>query len=143
MHLRGSQICRAKPSARSSALLARFPLPPANRHSISPSDEEARKKFPDCKARSPVPPGARSPACGRRSKRRHRDAHDVCYVIADAVALTGDFIFVRSIGRPDLAGKTAEWTVDLWNSLHAVKRAYADDQSVEDLEIGRNRCALS
>jgi rhodanese-related sulfurtransferase len=33
----------------------------------------------------------------------------VSYLVGD-VALTGDFIFVNSIGRPDLGGKAAEWT---------------------------------
>ncbi len=51
----------------------------------------------------------------------------VSYVIADAVALTGDFIFMTSIGRPDLAGKMAEWTADLWHSLKTVKRAWRPD----------------
>lgn len=37
--------------------------------------------------------------------------------IADDAILTGDFLFVGSIGRPDLAGKTEEWTGWLWDSL--------------------------
>ncbi len=35
--------------------------------------------------------------------------------------LTGDFVFVASVGRPDLAGKTREWTADLWASLEAAR----------------------
>jgi glyoxylase-like metal-dependent hydrolase (beta-lactamase superfamily II) len=50
----------------------------------------------------------------------------VCYVIGDAAALTGDFIFVVSVGRPDLAGKTTEWTADLWRSLQWARRAWPD-----------------
>jgi glyoxylase-like metal-dependent hydrolase (beta-lactamase superfamily II)/rhodanese-related sulfurtransferase len=48
----------------------------------------------------------------------------VCYTIDEVVALTGDFIFVGSIGRPDLAGRTEEWTADLWESLELAKRTW-------------------
>lgn len=41
----------------------------------------------------------------------------------DAIAFTGDFLFIASIGRPDLAGRTEEWTADLWRS---VQRARSD-----------------
>lgn len=37
--------------------------------------------------------------------------------VADAFALTGDFLFVGSIGRPDLGGRAASWTAELWTSL--------------------------
>jgi len=40
----------------------------------------------------------------------------------DAFALTGDFIFVGSVGRPDLGGKTEEWTGVLFGSLEAARR---------------------
>ena len=43
------------------------------------------------------------------------------FVVDDEVALTGDFIFVGSVGRPDLAGKTAEWTERLWDSLERAR----------------------
>ena len=46
----------------------------------------------------------------------HTDGH-VTYVVDDTAAFTGDFIFVASVGRPDLAGKTDEWTAILWTSL--------------------------
>jgi glyoxylase-like metal-dependent hydrolase (beta-lactamase superfamily II) len=42
----------------------------------------------------------------------------------DRFALTGDFIFVASVGRPDLGGKTEEWTKVLFESLKAAKRAW-------------------
>ena len=44
------------------------------------------------------------------------------YLIGTAAALTGDFIFIRSVGRPDLAGKASAWTAQLWESLQAVRR---------------------
>ncbi|MEM8884158.1 MAG: MBL fold metallo-hydrolase [Planctomycetota bacterium] len=46
----------------------------------------------------------------------------VTYFIDNAVALTGDFIFIDSVGRPDLGGKTEEWTGVLWKSLEEARR---------------------
>ena len=34
----------------------------------------------------------------------------MCFRLGDAAVFTGDFVFVRSVGRPDLGGKQAEWT---------------------------------
>ncbi|HEU4725093.1 MAG TPA: MBL fold metallo-hydrolase [Candidatus Eisenbacteria bacterium] len=48
----------------------------------------------------------------------------VSYVAGTDVALTGDFIFVNSIGRPDLGGKAAEWTKLLWASLERARREW-------------------
>ena len=49
----------------------------------------------------------------------------VTYVLDNhCAALTGDFIFVNSVGRPDLGGKTAEWTGVLWNSLERARREW-------------------
>ena len=73
----------------------------------------------------------------------------VTYFAGDRVALTGDFIFVNSIGRPDLGGKAAEWTKELWKSLERARREwspptrlypahYASDQEREaDRSVGR------
>ncbi|MCK6459148.1 MAG: MBL fold metallo-hydrolase [Planctomycetes bacterium] len=46
----------------------------------------------------------------------------VTFKCGDAFALTGDFIFVGSVGRPDLGGKTEEWTKVLFESLRRAKR---------------------
>lgn len=51
----------------------------------------------------------------------------VTYMVDDAVALTGDFVFVISIGRPDLAGKTEEWTAALWRSIERARREWPPD----------------
>jgi len=45
----------------------------------------------------------------------------VTYLAGD-VALTGDFIFIRSVGRPDLGGKLDEWTPVLWRSIERAKK---------------------
>jgi glyoxylase-like metal-dependent hydrolase (beta-lactamase superfamily II)/rhodanese-related sulfurtransferase len=47
----------------------------------------------------------------------------VTFLAGDA-ALTGDFIFVQSVGRPDLGGKSDEWTPVLWNSLERARREW-------------------
>lgn len=45
----------------------------------------------------------------------------------DGIALTGDFIFVQSIGRPDLAGKTDTWARLLWQSLERARGSWPGD----------------
>lgn len=48
----------------------------------------------------------------------------VSHVAGDSVALTGDFIFVNSIGRPDLGGMAEAWTKELWASLERARREW-------------------
>jgi glyoxylase-like metal-dependent hydrolase (beta-lactamase superfamily II) len=58
---------------------------------------------------------------------RHTPGHtegSVTYCVGDHIALTGDFIFVKSVGRPDLGGKTEEWAAVLWTSLVEAKRSW-------------------
>jgi glyoxylase-like metal-dependent hydrolase (beta-lactamase superfamily II) len=45
----------------------------------------------------------------------------VTYLIGDEVAFTGDFLFVASVGRPDLGDRTEEWTPVLWRSLERAR----------------------
>jgi glyoxylase-like metal-dependent hydrolase (beta-lactamase superfamily II)/rhodanese-related sulfurtransferase len=40
------------------------------------------------------------------------------YVVSDRAALTGDTLFIESVGRPDLADQTKEFADDLYSSLH-------------------------
>lgn len=57
---------------------------------------------------------------GREIVVEHTPGHtegSVCYRIADNAVLTGDLIFIRSVGRPDLGGKLDEWTPILWRSV--------------------------
>jgi len=49
-------------------------------------------------------------------------------LIADeGLALTGDFLFVRSIGRPDLAGHAKAWAELLWHSLERARETWPGD----------------
>jgi glyoxylase-like metal-dependent hydrolase (beta-lactamase superfamily II)/rhodanese-related sulfurtransferase len=69
--------------------------------------------------------------------------------VADDAVLTGDFLFVSSIGRPDLAGKTEEWTGALWESLVRARETWpdeivvypahyaSDEERNADLSVGR------
>src|SRR5262245_62123080 len=45
----------------------------------------------------------------------------IALVADDGIALTGDFLFVKSIGRPDLAGQAESWAKLLWRSLERVR----------------------
>jgi glyoxylase-like metal-dependent hydrolase (beta-lactamase superfamily II) len=41
-------------------------------------------------------------------------------LVDEEYLLTGDILFVASIGRPDLAGKAEDWVSDLQNSLYGI-----------------------
>lgn len=49
------------------------------------------------------------------------------FVIDDQFLLTGDILFIDSIGRPDLAGKAEDWVGDLRNTLYKRYKELADD----------------
>jgi glyoxylase-like metal-dependent hydrolase (beta-lactamase superfamily II) len=70
-------------------------------------------------------------AVGRgRIQVRHTPGHtlgSVTLLAGDAAAFTGDFLFIESIGRPDLAGRTAEWAPLLYASLDRARRAWPDN----------------
>ncbi|EJS73736.1 hypothetical protein CN425_15395 [Bacillus cereus] len=40
------------------------------------------------------------------------------FIVEDSYLLSGDILFVDSIGRPDLAGKAEDWVSDLRNTLY-------------------------
>jgi glyoxylase-like metal-dependent hydrolase (beta-lactamase superfamily II)/rhodanese-related sulfurtransferase len=48
-------------------------------------------------------------------------------VVDKALALTGDFLFVQSVGRPDLGGQCDAWTERLWDSLERARREWRGD----------------
>lgn len=54
----------------------------------------------------------------------------VTYLVEDRLALTGDFIFVESVGRPDLGGKEEEWARRLWDSMARAIRGWDDGLAV-------------
>lgn len=49
------------------------------------------------------------------------------FIIDDTYLLTGDILFVKSIGRPDLAGLAEDWVGDLRNTLYSKYRELSDD----------------
>ncbi len=44
--------------------------------------------------------------------------------LGDELALTGDFVFVESIGRPDLGDRAEPWTAQLWESLERARATW-------------------
>ncbi len=44
--------------------------------------------------------------------------------LGDELVLTGDLLFVGSVGRPDLADRTESWAGDLWKSLQRVREIW-------------------
>src|SRR6266571_3155015 len=51
----------------------------------------------------------------------------VALLADDGLALTGDFLFVKSVGRPDLAGLSEAWAKLLWQSLERVRQTWPGD----------------
>lgn len=51
----------------------------------------------------------------------------ISFIIDNSYLLTGDILFINSIGRPDLAGVAKEWAVDLRESLYKKYRELSYD----------------
>ncbi|WP_153732876.1 MBL fold metallo-hydrolase [Sporosarcina obsidiansis] len=49
------------------------------------------------------------------------------FIVDGKYLLTGDILFIDSIGRPDLAGLAEDWVADLRESLYVRYRALAED----------------
>ncbi|PRY83539.1 rhodanese-like domain-containing protein [Alkalibacterium olivapovliticus] len=49
------------------------------------------------------------------------------FIIDDSYLLSGDILFVDSIGRPDLAGKADDWVSDLRSSLYVTYQNLSED----------------
>ena len=76
----------------------------------------------------PIVDGSRIPIGRAEIDVLHTPGHtegSVCFRLGDEAVWTGDFIFVRSVGRPDLGGKQAEWTGELWREPRAGARRVA------------------
>ena len=54
----------------------------------------------------------------------------VGFLADDGLALTGDFLFVQSVGRPDLGGQAEAWAQLLWRSLERVRRSWPGERLV-------------
>jgi glyoxylase-like metal-dependent hydrolase (beta-lactamase superfamily II)/rhodanese-related sulfurtransferase len=70
-------------------------------------------------------------AFGRASLRAvHVPGHtlgSVALVADERLVLTGDFLFVQSVGRPDLGGQATTWAKLLWESLARARREWSGD----------------
>ena len=51
----------------------------------------------------------------------------IALLAEQSLAFTGDFLFVQSVGRPDLGGQGAAWARALWRSLEDVRRRWPPD----------------
>jgi len=59
----------------------------------------------------------------------HTDG-SVTLMAEDRVALTGDFLFVESIGRPDLGAKEEAWAGKLWDSMARAIREWDNNVAI-------------
>ena len=70
-------------------------------------------------------------AFGRATLRAvHLPGHtlgSLALVADETLALTGDFLFVQSVGRPDLGGQRDAWAARLWESLKRVRSEWPGD----------------
>lgn len=57
-------------------------------------------------------------------------AGSVCFRLGREALLAGDFLFVGSLGRPDLAGRRAEWTALLWRSLERARAEWPESLQI-------------
>ncbi|MBS4174491.1 MBL fold metallo-hydrolase [Bacillus sp. FJAT-49736] len=76
------------------------------------------------------------------------------FIVDEKYLLSGDILFIDSIGRPDLAGKAEDWVGDLRETLYSKYRALSDelivlpahfmiiDELNEDGTIAKNLGAL-
>ncbi len=60
-------------------------------------------------------------------------------MIDDDAVLTGDFLFVDSVGRPDLAGKADQWVEDLVRSIARAKAEWPGEAMVYPAHYARDR----
>lgn len=58
-------------------------------------------------------------------------------IVDDRYLLSGDILFVASIGRPDLAGKAEDWVADLRTTLYETYRGLSEELIVLPAHFGR------
>lgn len=101
---------------------------------LHPAD--ARFPFDGTPARldfTPAADGREIAVGGVRLRVEHTPGHtegSVCLRLGDDLVFTGDFLFIRSMGRPDLGGRAAEWTAALWASRERVRAAWPENLRV-------------
>ncbi|TLS50125.1 MBL fold metallo-hydrolase [Paenibacillus antri] len=59
------------------------------------------------------------------------------FIIDEHYLLSGDILFVESIGRPDLAGKAEDWVADLRTTLYETYKNLSDDLVVLPAHFGK------
>jgi len=112
------------------AAAARWQVP----HFLHPDD--ARSPYDGTEGRFAYQPVAEGDtiAFGRAALRvEHLPGHtlgSIALIADESLALTGDFLFVQSVGRPDLGGKRDAWAQLLWQSLVRVRREWPGDRLV-------------
>ncbi len=68
----------------------------------------------------PLSDGSAIALGGASVRVQHTPGHtegSVTFLVGGEAAFTGDFIFIESIGRPDLGGRVEEWAAELWESV--------------------------
>src|SRR2546427_5824994 len=94
---------------------------------------------PGCLAYQPLSEGDPFPSGRAPLRAQHVPGHtlgSVAFIADDALALTGDFLFVQSVGRPDLGGQRAAWAELLWNSLERARREWPGELLVLPAHYG-------
>lgn len=59
------------------------------------------------------------------------------FIVDDRYLLTGDILFIDSIGRPDLAGKADDWVSDLRETLYRRYKSLSQDLLVLPAHFGK------
>jgi len=54
----------------------------------------------------------------------------VTFRIGRGAAFTGDFLFISSIGRPDIAEKTRQWSALLWRSIESARNEWPGETMI-------------
>lgn len=88
---------------------------------------------------SPLSDGQQIPVGAGLLTARHTPGHtegSISYLAGESAAFTGDFLFLRSVGRPDLAAKTEAWTAELFASLERAKREWPDSMLIYPAHYG-------
>src|SRR3989441_3633290 len=123
----GVQTCALPILSGARAAAVRWQVP----YFLHPDD--ARSPYDDAPGRLAYQPmtDGDTIAFGRAALRvAHVPGHtlgSVALLADDTLALTGDFLFVRSVGRPDLGGRRDAWARLLWRSLERARHEWPGD----------------